>query len=56
MPPVPEVSAEAEDVLAPAQNHKHLYEQIAPVVMRWCLDSLVADHKVPIPPKMPDAR
>jgi len=53
VPPAPEASAEAEDVPAPAQDHKHLYEQIALAVMQWCLDSLVADHKMPIPPKMP---
>jgi hypothetical protein len=53
VPPMPEVSAEADDVPAPAQDHRRHYEQIALAVMQWCVDSLVADGPAPIPPKMP---
>jgi hypothetical protein len=53
VPAAPEVSAEADDVPPPPPDHKRLYEQIALAVMQWCLDSLVADHKVVIPSKMP---
>jgi hypothetical protein len=53
VPPMPEVSAEADDVPAPATDYKRLYEQIALAVMQWCVDSLVAGGHAPIPTKMP---
>jgi hypothetical protein len=40
---VPEVSAEHDDVPAPAEDQRHLYEQAALAVMQWCVDSLAAD-------------
>ena len=53
VPQMPAVSAEDDDVPAPAEDHKHLYEQVALAVMQWCVDSLVTDGPAPIPRKMP---